>query len=222
MVSDSVANCVDRSFQDIFQCKLPFGGIPVLFIGDWRQLLPVVPRGAGDHHTLQKSSWWQCVRVLRLSHNWRCQDPIWMQLLDDVGMGRTHKVEVVAASVRHYVDDIIAHVWADAASGTATPKAILTLTLDDAAVVNRQIISALPGNAIVATSCDTYLECKEPDLYPEEFVQGLQMSGVPHGQLDLKVGARYIIIRNMDRRNGVVNGAQILCTALTSRIITGA
>ena len=145
-----------------------------------------------------------------------------MQLLDDVGMGRIAKVEVDAAAVRHTVDDIIAHVWADAANGTAAPKAILTLTLDDAAVINRQIIRALPGNLIVATCCDTYLDCKEPDLYPEEFVQSLQMSGVPHGQLDLKVGARYIIIRNMDKSNGVVNGAQILCTALTSRIITGA
>ena len=145
-----------------------------------------------------------------------------MQLLDDVGMGRIAKVEVDAAAVRHTVDDIIAHVWADAANGTAAPKAILTLTLDDAAVINRQIIRALPGNLIVATCCDTYLDCKEPDLYPEEFVQSLQMSGVPHGQLDLKVGARYIIVRNMDKSNGVVNGAQIICTALTPRIITGA
>jgi ATP-dependent DNA helicase PIF1 len=112
-------------------------------------------------------------------------------------------------------------VWSDAASSTATPKAILTLTLDDAAVINRQIIGALPGNTIVATACDNYLDCKEPDLYPEEFVQSLQISGIPHGQLHLKVGARYIIIRNMDRNNGVVNGAQILCTAVTSRIITG-
>jgi len=222
MVADTVADCVNRSFQDIMQCKLPFGGMPVLFIGDWRQLLPVVPRSSGEHHTLQKCSWWQHTKVLRLFHNWRCQHPRWMQLLDDVGMGRIAKVEVDAAAVRHTVDDIIAHVWADAANGTAAPKAILTLTLDDAAVINRQIIRALPGNLIVATCCDTYLDCKEPDLYPEEFVQSLQMSGVPHGQLDLKVGARYIIIRNMDKSNGVVNGAQILCTALTSRIITGA
>jgi hypothetical protein len=221
MVSNTVADCVNRSFQDIMQCKFPFGGMPVLFIGDWRQLLPVVPRSSGEHHTLQKCGWWQHVRVLRLFHNWRCQNPRWMQLLDDVGMGRTAKVEVDTSAVQHSVDDIIAHVWADAATGTATPKAILTLTLDDAAFVNRQIISALPGNAIVATCCDTYLDCKEPDLYPEEFVQSLQISGVPHGQLDLKVGARYIIIRNMDKSNGVVNGAQILCTALTSRIITG-
>jgi hypothetical protein len=221
MVSNTIADCVNRSFQDIMHCKLPFGGVPVLFIGDWRQLLPVVPGSTGDHHTLQKCSWWQHVTVLRLFHNWRCQHPEWMQLLDDVGMGRIAKVEVAATAVRHKVDDIIAHVWADAASGTAAPKAILTLTLDDAADVNRRIIRSLPGDAIVATCYDTYLDCKEPDLYPEEFVQSLQMSGVPHGQLDLKVGARYIIIRNMDQSNGVVNGANILCTALSSRIITG-
>lgn len=222
MVSDTVADCVNRSFQDIMQCKLPFGGMPVLFIGDWRQLLPVTPRSSSEHHTLQRCSWWQHVQVLRLFHNWRCQNPRWMNLLDDVGMGRIEKVEIDVAAVRNTVDEIVAHVWDDAASCPTTPKAILTLTLDDAAAVNRKIISMLPGDVIVATCWDTYLDCKEPDLYPEEFVQSLQISGVPPGQLDLKIGARYIIMRNMDQRNGLVNGAQILCTALTSRIITGA
>jgi hypothetical protein len=222
MVADTVADCVNKSFQDIMQCKLPFGGMPVLFIGDWRQLLPVVRRLSGDHHTLQRCSWWQHVRVLKLVHNWRCQDPRWMQLLDDVGMGRIDKIEIDAPAERPTVEDIVAHVWADAATGTTTPKAILTLTLDDAAVVNHKIISALPGNAMIANSYDTYLDCKEPDLYPEEFVQSLHISGVPPGLLELKVGARYIIMRNMDQRNGVVNGAQLICTALSPRIITGA
>jgi hypothetical protein len=221
MVADTIADCVNKTFQDIMQCKLPFGGMPVLFIGDWRQLLPVVPRLSGDHHTLQRCSWWQQVRVLKLLHNWRCQHPRWMQLLDDVGMGRINNIEIDAAAVRHSVEDIVAHVWADATSGTTTPKAILTLTLDDAAVVNHKIISALPGDVMVANCYDTYLDCKEPDLYPEEFVQSLQISGVPPGQLELKVGARYIIMRNMDQRNGVVNGAQLMCTALSSRMITG-
>jgi hypothetical protein len=221
MVADTIADCVNKSFQDIMQCKLPFGGTPVLFIGDWRQLLPVVQRIAGDHRTLQRCSWWQHVRVLKLVHNWRCQEPRWMQLLDDVGMGRTDKIEIDADSVRPTIEHVIADVWADAASGTAAPKAILTLTLDDAAVVNHNIISSLPGDVMIAHCYDTLLDCKEPDLYPEEFIQSLQISGIPPGQLELKIGARYIIMRNMDQRNGVVNGAQLICTALSPRLITG-
>ena len=74
----------------------------------------------------------------------------------------------------------------------------------------------------MAFSSDTYLDCKEPDLYPEEFVRSLNVSGVAPGQLELKVGARYIIIRNIDQRQGIVNGAQILCTAVSRSHVTGA
>ena len=51
--------------------------MPVLFVGDWRQLLPVVPRSVGHHHTLQKCSWWHYVTLLKLNYNWRCQQPRW-------------------------------------------------------------------------------------------------------------------------------------------------
>jgi PIF1-like helicase len=161
-------------------------------------------------------------QVLKLTHNWRCRQPEWLELLDDIGMGRCKVIEVPATSSRLDVESVIAHVWSDAATAPTANKAVLTLTLEDAATVNQQVIDALPGASIISLSVDTYVDCKEPDMYPEDFVRGLHMSGVPHGQLELKVGARYIIIRNIDFRNGVVNGAHILCTAVTHRHITGA
>jgi hypothetical protein len=221
MVADKVADCVNRSFKDIMRSDLPFGGMPVLFIGDWRQLLPVVKRSNGEHHTIQACKWWRDVIMLRLHHNWRCQQPEWLQLLDDVGMGRRDTVEVAAEAVRTNLDDVIAHVWADAATCTTAQKAIITLTLEDAATVNENIIRSLPGESIVAACADTYMDCKEPDLYTEEFVRSLNISGVPPGVLHLKVGARYIIMRNIDHVQGIVNGAQILCTGLTSRHFIG-
>jgi hypothetical protein len=99
---------------------------------------------------------------------------------------------------------------------------VITLTLDDAATVNSTVINALPGTCTEADSIDNYVDCKEPDLYPEEFVRSLQISGVALGHLQLKVGARYIIIRNIDQRHGIVNGAHITCTAVTRRHVVGA
>lgn len=78
------------------------------------------------------------------------------------------------------------------------------------------------GASTICPAIDEYIGCKEPDLYPEEFVRGLHVSGVAPGLLELKVGAHYIIMRNLDQRNGVVNGTFIRCTALTTRQITGA
>lgn len=222
MVSDTVADCVNRSFQDIMQCSLPFGGMPVVFLGDFRQLLPIVRGGRGEFHTIQICSWWRDAIILKLQHNWRAQHPTWLQLLDDVGMGRTDKIEIPADAQRQTVEEVIAHVWADAATSTAAHKAVLTLTLEDAAEVNRTIIDALPGPSTEAASNDTYIDCKEPDLYPEEFVRNLHISGIAHGHLQLKVGARYIINRNIDIAQGVVNGAQIICTEVTLRHVIGA
>ena len=221
MVSDVVADCVNRSLQDILQSPVPFGGMPVLFVGDWRQLLPVVPRSVGHHHTLQKCSWWHYVTLLKLHYNWRCQQPEWLQLLDDVGMGKLSSVQPVAASLRTTVEDVIAAVWPDAATSSTAQKAIITLRLEDAAEVNHHIISSLPNATMHAYSYDSFVDCKEPDLYPEEFIRSLRISGTPDGHLELKVGARYIIMRNLDQKMGIVNGAQIICTALTTRHVTG-
>ena len=161
-------------------------------------------------------------QVLKLCHNWRCQQPEWLQLLDNIGMGRCNAIDVPAAAARLDVASVIAHVWSDAAAAPTANKAVLTLTLEDAATVNQQVINALPEASIISLSVDTFVDCKEPDMYPEDFVRGLHISGVPHGQLELKVGARYIVIRNIDYRNGIVNGAQILCTAVSFRHVTGA
>ena len=38
-------DCVDRSLRDILKKDKPFGGIPVVFGGDPRQILPVVCHG---------------------------------------------------------------------------------------------------------------------------------------------------------------------------------
>jgi ATP-dependent DNA helicase PIF1 len=221
MVSSSVADCVDRSLRDIMNNALPFGGMPVVFCGDFRQLLPVVRGGRGEYNTIQTCAWWREVTMLKLHHNWRCQQPEWLQLLDDIGMGRIDSVDIPAAATRPTMQDVVQFVWHDAASCTSESKGVLTLTLEDAAAVNVMVISQLPGDGTIALSCDTFVDCKEPDLYPEEFVRSLKISGVAPGQLDLKVGARYIIIRNIDAANGIVNGAHILCTAVSRRTVSG-
>ena len=41
----NVFECVDRSLRDIRNCEQPFGGLPVVMSGDWRQTLPVTPGG---------------------------------------------------------------------------------------------------------------------------------------------------------------------------------
>jgi len=45
---------LDQTLQDLLKVKKPFGGITVVFGGDFRQTLPVVPRGS-RHQVLEAS-----------------------------------------------------------------------------------------------------------------------------------------------------------------------
>ena len=45
MMNGMVFECVSRSLSDLTDCSKPFGGKIVVPGGDFRQMLPVVPKG---------------------------------------------------------------------------------------------------------------------------------------------------------------------------------
>jgi len=75
MLHKHAVEAVDRTIQDILDNdEIPFGGLPVLFTGDFRQILPVVKQGS-RHQTmeasLQRSKLWPQIEVLHLTENMR-------------------------------------------------------------------------------------------------------------------------------------------------------
>ena len=44
---------------------------PKCCCGDFRQLLPVIPKGRGDLHIIQRCSWWSLATMLNLRHKFR-------------------------------------------------------------------------------------------------------------------------------------------------------
>jgi hypothetical protein len=80
MTKRQVVEALDRSLRDIMGCDRPFGGNVMLFGGNFRQVLPMVPCGTRakiTHATLLSSYICESVRRIRLSQNMRAQADMW-------------------------------------------------------------------------------------------------------------------------------------------------
>lgn len=66
-----------RTFRDITGVELLFGGKVMIFGGDFRQVLPVIPQGTKAETIVAciiKSPLWRHVQVFRLKQNMRFVD----------------------------------------------------------------------------------------------------------------------------------------------------
>ena len=74
MTNKKCFEAVDNTLRDIRNCDKPMGGITTVLSGDFRQILPVIPRGtrADDINACLKSSYlWPYIHVLQLTTNMR-------------------------------------------------------------------------------------------------------------------------------------------------------
>ena len=75
MGSKLMFESIDRSLRKIcHEPNKPFGGVTLVLSGDWRQCLPVVPKGARAqiiHDTLKYSTLWSDIKTFHLSENMR-------------------------------------------------------------------------------------------------------------------------------------------------------
>jgi hypothetical protein len=74
----------DRSLHNIMGCELPFGGKVMVFGGDFRQVLPVVPRGVRAQitdATLLRTYIWKDLQKICLTRNMRAESDPWFQII---------------------------------------------------------------------------------------------------------------------------------------------
>ena len=207
MVHNDVADTVERTLRDIMHNDRCFGGKAVLFMGDFKQLLPVVRYGAGHNCTIQRCSWYRSLQFLAFTRNWRAAlNPEYTALLEDVGNGRidfiTPPCEGRVSGYSELIDAVYGNTW-------DTAHQILALTLETCAAVNNLCFDKLPGELIRMPASDTYVDCRNPDDFPHDYIESLDMKGAPPWMLQMKVGAKYMCIRNLDLKRGIVNGTMM-------------
>lgn len=79
MVSKDLVETVDRSFRDILKNDVPFGGCLIVFGGDFRQVLPIIPKASRSEivaQSLNRSNFWRHVKVMKLEINMRVRQAL--------------------------------------------------------------------------------------------------------------------------------------------------
>nr|KAJ0186885.1 hypothetical protein LSAT_V11C900499170 [Lactuca sativa] len=84
--------------------------------------------------------------------------------------------------------------------------------------INNNLIERFSGEQKVYYSFDEAEDDKN-NLYPIEYLNSLNVSGVPPHYLRLNTGCPVILLRNIDPSNGLCNGTRLICRAFQQNII---
>ena len=128
--------------------------------------------------------------------------------LEDVGNGRIAYVDVPEDSRVSTIAEVIEAVYGPQCRDDSE-RQILALTLETCAAVNNMCFDMLPGAQTDTPAADAYVDCQNPDDFPHDYVESLDMKGAPPWMLRFKVGAKYMCIRNLDIQRGIVNGTMM-------------
>ncbi|XP_069948280.1 ATP-dependent DNA helicase PIF1 isoform X2 [Cherax quadricarinatus] len=171
----------------------PFGGIQLIFCGDFLQLPPVTKPGEKRVFCFQTSAWNRCISVnVELTEVRRQDDNEFINILQSVRLGRCtdDMVQCLKATEANIIER-------DGIKATR-----LCTHREDVDHINEEHLNKLMGNAQVFQSIDS-----DPSL------SSLLDSQTPVvAKLILKVGTQVMLMKNLDVGRGLVNGARGVVT----------
>jgi hypothetical protein len=238
------AEAVDRTCKDILGVHdRSFGGITVVFGGDFQQILPVVPKGTREDvvsASLLRSVLWVNITVLKLTQNMRvASDPnarVFSSWLLDIGHGRDRAADETIHLPREMVapdlETFIGQVYPGIGSAPHPPgdyfldRMILAPRNSDVGDLNRHILELMSGEEEVFLSVDSVVDEAGVDdglpghnTFPAEFLRTLHPSGLPPGELRLKPGCPIILLRNLCPTQGLCNGTRMVVVRTSRRVL---
>jgi len=180
------------------ECALPFGGKVMVFGGDFRQVLPVVPRGTRAQvtdATLQRSYLWDKIRKIRLSQNMRAQsDPWFSEYLLRIGNGTEETIgddyvrlpnDIVIAytdmdvAVNRLISSVFPSLEEHATSAAyMSRRAILSTKNEHVDRLNAMMIDRFSGEEKVYHSFGTVLDDPQ-NHFSIDFLNSITPNGLP-------------------------------------------
>ncbi|KAH1035116.1 hypothetical protein GYH30_055198 [Glycine max] len=201
----SIHQALDKTLNDIMcmsnSDSVPFGGKVVVFRGDFRKILPIIPRGSRFdivHVTINTSYLWDYYIVLKLTKSMHLQSNLtiinaqeikrFSQWLIDVGDGK------IGIDIQHNYKD----------EEFLKSKAILASTNEVVDQINDYILNIIPGEEKEYFSYDSIdmIDAGSRESYEvvtPKFLHSLKTSGMPNHKIRQKTGTPIMLIQNLDQ-----------------------
>ena len=228
---------VDRMLQDINECTSPFGGKVVVCSGDFRQVLPVVPKAAKQDvlkASLVNSYLWKKFIKIEIVENMRARsDPWFSDYLVRIGDGvktcdSLGKIQLPLSMVLPYTNDTSLrqltgvvfpniNVFPENLSSMIN-RVILTPKNDCVDQINALLMDLFPGDVVRYFSFDEPIDKLEYNLQ-QEILNSLVPNGIPPHELILKKNCPIILLRNINPAEGLCNGTMLICRQFERNVI---
>lgn len=197
MIDADMLDTVDRLFRLIrgrYE-TLPFGGVQVVFFGDFMQLPPVTKRGDTMRFAFESDVWMELnTKVHILNEVFRQQDEDFAAALRDIREGnlseRAKALLEECSQERDFGDEV--------------PVRLYTKN-DKVNAVNMQELSKIDGAVTRYAAQHTGKEWA---------LDILEKNCLAPQMLYLKVGARVMLLQNISPENGLANGSMGVVTSL--------
>lgn len=99
-------------------------------------------------------------------------------------------------------------------------RAILAASNKVVDQINSEMLDNTPGEERVFRSVDTVVDPDAGAIYSTEYLNMINLSGLPQHKLKLKVNSVIVLIRNLDVKHGHCNGTRYIIQHLSNRLIT--
>ena len=205
MVKADMLYQLDLKLQELTErTNLPFGGVAILDLGDILQLRPVLgafpfekPKNPEFHATFNMENRWELFSVLNLEINHRQgEDKVYAEMLNRIRVGKMTEEDISKLKTRVRPKN---HPDLQEISLYIVP------TRKACAKFNGEYLNSIEGEEIELKARHYHATQKKYKPFIEKKEGAIGTTSF-HDELRLKIGAKVIIIHNINTSDGLTNG----------------